>query len=59
MKRTRIFIKKEPSPLIRLIVDLTLRDLTDEEKRRVQNGEVIRIPADELFARKYGTASFK
>ena len=44
---------------MRLIVDLTLRDLTDEEKRRVRNGEVIRIPADELFARKYGTASFK
>ena len=44
---------------MKLMINLTLKDLTNEEKRRVQNGEVLSIPADELFARKYGTASFK
>jgi hypothetical protein len=64
-KPMRIFIsarqefKQQSNALIKLIADLTLNDLTDEEKTRVKNGEVIRVPADELLLRTRKSTSFK
>ncbi|HAV14750.1 MAG TPA: hypothetical protein DCX25_00240 [Candidatus Pacebacteria bacterium] len=59
VKWMRIFISREPLALLRAILDVTLDDLTDEEKQRLRNGEVVNIPADELLARVYGSTSFK
>ncbi|HKY73838.1 MAG TPA: hypothetical protein VJ246_00830 [Patescibacteria group bacterium] len=58
MKRMRIFISKELNPLMKLLVSVSLADLTEDERQQVVNGETIRISADEMLARKYGTTSF-
>lgn len=55
----RIFISRETDPLIRLLVQLELDDFTEDEQRRILNGEIVRVSADEMLARKNGTTSFK
>lgn len=55
----RIFISRETDPLIRLLIQLELKDFTEDEQRRILNGEIVRISADEMLARKNGTTSFK
>jgi len=49
----------ETNPLLKLLAELKLEDLTEEERRKILNGEPVYVSTDEMLIRRNGTASFK